>query len=692
MNHFALSLSIASLLGTGAHLAHAEPATLLDETVVTASPFGRTLFEQAQPVTILSGERLKLRLESTLGETLGREAGITSTYFGPGASRPVIRGLGDDRIRVLNNGVNMLDVANVSPDHQVTSDPLSTETIEVVRGPATLLYGPNTVGGVVNVIDGRIPMERLGKLVEGKLSLRLGTADEERSGGASLNFGLGPVVIHVDGFRRDTQDLHIPDFARSERARKLAPLEAGEKEARGVLPNSFSNSEGGAIGASYIWDGGYFGISYSGVNSNYGTVAEKDVTIDMAQRRWDARGAFTEPFAGVKSISYKFASSDYNHTEFEGPSPGTLFQIEGYDGRLELVHHKFGLLSGSVGYQTSHSKFSALGDEAFLPSTETDSHSAFIFEEVALDKVRLQFGARFDHQSNDSAGGGAFGPSQSVDFDALSGSAGVVWTPVEQYAVALSLAYTERPPTYVELFANGPHVGTGSFELGGANLGLERSIGLDLSVRKKVSRVTGAVSAFYTRFSDYIALAPTGAVEAESELPVFRYNAVDATYLGGEAEVTFHLLQPAADAMTVSGKDGKTMSAERTTGATLDLELKADYVRTEIRGGANGALPRIPPFRTSVGLSYSLGRFGARVEGVYSARQNRTADFELPTDSYFLLNASVNYRVPIRGTELDFFVKGVNLTDADARLHTSFLKEVAPLAGRGVVFGVNATF
>ena len=700
--HHLLTFLLAAHIGVASAQNTLEPATQLDELVVTASPFPRTLFEQAQPVTVLNGENLQLRLESTLGDTLNREAGITSTQFAPGASRPIIRGLGDDRIRVLSNGVNTTDVANVSPDHQVTTDPLTIDSIEVVRGPATLLYGPNTVGGVVNVIDNRIPTERLAKPVEGKVSGRFGTVDEERSGAFSFNFGAGPIVIHLDGFKRDTQDVHIPGLARSERMRKQQPLSEGEKEAQNVLPNSFVRSEGGAIGASTIWEGGFFGASYSGIDSNYGTVAEKDVTIDLRQRRLDVRGAFLEPLAIIKSINYKFAHTEYDHTEFEGPTPGTLFHIEGYDGRLDIVHQKLGPLEGAIGYQTQGSDFTAIGAEAFLPPTTNQTHSGFIFEEIAWEQYRFQFGARYDHQSNESDGGPAFGPGQKVDFNAISGSAGVVWTPVEAYAIALSVAYTERPPTYVELFANGPHVGTGSFEIGSAGLELERSVGVDFSVRKRLGRVTGAISLFYIRFTDYIALTPNGAFapgeeEGEVGLPIFNYEAVDASYLGGEAEITFHLHEPAAPETIATGKnptDAKSVAIVEPLRSIhlLDLEFKADYVRTEIRDGGD-SLPRIPPFRVRGELQYSYNdRLRSSIGVQYVAEQNRTADFELPTDSYYLVNANLSYRVSMGPVEVDFYLKGTNLTNEEARLHTSFLKEVAPLPGRGVLFGATLEF
>ena len=684
---FILTTAIASTLALAE-----SPSTQAnpDAVTISANPLLRALYQEARPVNILTGDDLKLRLASTVGETLSSEVGITSTSFAPGASRPIIRGLGDDRIRILNNGVNTIDVANVSPDHQVTSDPLTIDTIEVVRGPATLLYGPNSVGGVVNIIDGRIPSEKPDRAISGRLDGRFGTVDQETSGAGEITLSLGPVAIRLGGFKRQTQDVDIPSFARSARLRREQPLDPGETEAKGTLPNSFMNSEGATIGGSYFWEGGTFGASYGGVDSSYGTVGEPDVTIDLRQRRFDARGAFFEPFTGVKAINYKFAQTDYRHTEFEGPLPGTLFETEGYDGRIELVHQKLGLLEGLIGYQGQHTDFSALGAEAFLPPVTTDIQSVFLFEELPFDKVRLQFGMRYDHQSNDSSGGLNFGPAKTLEFDSLSGSAGIVWTPVEDYAVALSLAYTERAPTYVELFANGPHVATNTFEIGDTDLGLERSVGVDLSLRKRLGRITGAVSVFYNHFTDYIALTPDGTIA--DDLPVYLFAPVDARFFGGEIETTFHLIQPISTALATSGKDGKSLATPATPSLdqTLDLTLKADYVRAEIDGG--GALPRIPPFRAQAALSYTLDRFNARVEGIYAARQNHTADFELPTDDYFLVNASVGYRMPVGPTSVDLYVRGTNLTNAEARQHASFLKDIAPLPGRGVLFGVRAEF
>jgi iron complex outermembrane receptor protein len=669
-----------------------------ERVVVSSTPLGGDLFEQTQSVTVLTGEELELRLEPTIGETLNREPGISSTYFGPGASRPVIRGLGEDRIRVLQNGVTTIDVSNVSPDHAVSAEPLTIKTIDVVRGPATLLYGPNTVGGVVNLIDNRIPTEPLARPLMGKVDARFSTAEEQRSGAGLLEFQLGRIVFHLDGFKRETEDVAIPGFARSERLRILQPLPDGEREPRGTLPNSGGESEGGAAGASYVWEGGYAGVAFSTLESNYGTVADPEVTIGLEQRRWDVRGAFNKPFTAIKAINYKWSYSDYTHTEFEGPEPGTVFDVEGYDGRIELLHEKIGLFEGGIGYQTQRTDFSALGAEAFLPRVKTETHAAFVFEEIALEPVRLQVGARYDHQANDRRANEMFGPALSRDYDAFSASAGLVYTPVEPYVIALSVAYTQRPPTYVELFANGPHIATNAFELGDPDLGKEHSLAFDLSLRKTAGRVTGAVTLFYNRFTDFITAEPTGEFgepeeNGEEGLPVFAYRSADAHFVGGELEAIVHLTEhPVTEPVVVESSGAKGAPAATHNPHHLHLELKADYVYAQ-NEETDRSLPRITPFRSSAALVYGWhDRFRTRVEGQYVRRQHRTAEFELPTDGYFLLNASVSYRLPVRSAELEVYLKGTNLTNEEARLHTSFLKDIAPLAGRGALLGLRASF
>lgn len=675
-------IRVASLIAaTSPVLSAQKPSTRLDEIVVTANRSDQTLFQQVQPASVLKDEELQLKLQPTLGETLNNEPGVSSTSFGPGASRPIIRGLGEDRVRILQNGTSVLDVSNVSPDHAVATDPLTIRSVEIVRGPASLLYGPNTIGGVVNVIDDRIPTERFtGTYPTGKFETRAGSADDLISNSGAVTWGAGPLVFHLDGFHRETSDLEIPGYARSAEKRASDPLAPGEIEARGTLPNSATESKGAGLGASYIWDDGYLGFSYSGVDSNYGTVAEPDVTIELHQRRWDMRGALYSPAPWIKEIDYKVGYSDYDHTEFEGPSAGTQFLIEGVNGRVELLHEKVGPFEGAYGVESQWSEFSALGSEAFLPTVENQVNSLFFFEEIAQEKLRYQFGARFDRQTNETETNAAFGPGIDRDFNAFSSSVGVVYQPVEDYAVTLSLAYTQRPPTYVELFANGPHVATGTFEIGDPDLGTEDSLSLDLSLRKRAGRVTGSVSGFYYRFNDFVSAQPTGAVDPVDALPIYAYEVIGADFYGGEIETTFHLLEAKKATETAVANDSR-----------LDLILRADYVHAEDRSTGE-ALPRIPPLRFTAALDYAIGPFDTRLEGQYAAQQDSHADDELPTDGYFLLNASISYQVQLGDVATTFYVKGNNLTNEEARQSTSFLKDISPMAERGVIAGLRAEF
>ncbi len=675
----------------------AEPPALPD-IIVTASPLGHTLSEQAQPISVLSGPLLQQQLQPTLGETLSNTPGVRSTCYGPGASRPIIRGLDGDRIRVLQNGLNTIDASATSVDHAVSFDPISIDSIEVVRGPATLMFGANAIGGVINVLDNRIPDERIEVPVRGELGGRYSSVDDGLARDVMLEGGFGGFNYHLEGYRREVQDLHIPGFARSARLRAMDPLAPGEKEERDVLENSFLDTQGFSAGASYVWDKGYFGAAFSGFDSTYGSVAEKEVSIDMEQRRWDFQGAFYEPATGIKAIKYKFAHSDYEHTEFEGPEVGTVFRNKGYDGRIEFTHEKLGMFEGAFGFQTERSEFSALGEEAFLPTVLTRSNSGFLFEELELSPaLKLQGGVRYDHITADASADANFGPARNRTFDDLSGSLGLVFTPNDDYAVAFSAAWSERAPTYQELYANGPHVATGIFEVGDDNLPVEKALAFDLSLRKRTGFVTGSISVFYTRFRDFIGQFPTGESQPleEEEFPVYDYRATDAEFFGGELETTFHLLGPVRtpDPVIASSKNPKNPvePVAAAPGNELNLELKADCVHARDTNSGD-PLPRISPFHALAALNFQRGDFGARLEGIYAAHQDRVADNELPTDSYILLNASISYTVHTGPVTTDIYVKGVNLTDEEAREHASFLKDIAPLAGRGVVVGVRTTF
>ncbi len=679
----------------------------LPEISVTASHLGETAADQTQAVTVLEGPELRRELEATLGETLSRQPGVRSTYFGPASSRPVIRGLDGDRIRILQNGLNTIDASATSFDHAVSFDPVSVSKIEIVRGPATVLFGPNAIGGVVNATDNRIPTERIDEWLRGSVGTRASSADHGLASDFVLEGGAGGFAWHVEGFKRNVEDLGIPGRAESRRFRQAFADDHDDHDdhdedhhdhhhddhdhdedhddhghgrignsGRGKLKNSHLNSEGFSIGGSYFWDGGYFGLAYSGFDADYGSPAEEDVTIGLRQRRWDFRGALFDPFGGIEEIHYRFAFSDYEHTEFHDREAGTRFTNDGYDGRIEARHKPLGMLQGTFGYQVQRSEFEAAGIEKFLPQVLTRSHSAFVFEEMKLaDDWRLEAGLRYDHTSTDAAADPDFGPDRTRTFDALSGSFGIVYSPNEDYVLALSSSRSERAPTYQELYAGGPHVATGVFEAGDDGLPKEKSLGFDLSLRKKTGRVTGAATVFYNRFDDYIGLFATG--ESDHGMPVHAYRNTDAEFYGAELEAVYHFLGP-----VVPGEKADEH---------LNLELRADTVRAKDRRSGD-PLPRISPVHVGVALDYRNGPFGARVESIYSASQSRTADNELPTDSYVKFNAALSYTLTTGAVTTDFYVKGVNLTNEEVREHTSFLKDVAPLSGRGVVAGVKVSF
>jgi len=637
-------------------------STKLDTLVVTANRSGQTLFEQIQPASVLDGKNLLLNLEPSIGDTLDRLPGVASSSFAPGASRPIIRGLGEDRVRILQNGTSLIDVSNVSPDHNIAADPLSLRSIEIVRGPATLLYGSNTLGGVVNLMDDRIAEERFsGTNPTGSLGVQAGSVDDMLAENGSIKWGQGSLVFHLDAFRRDTENVEIPGFA------KLLPDPGDES---GTVPNSFTSSKGAGFGASHIFEKGFIGVSYSGFDSDYGTVGEEDVTIGLDQRRWEMRGAIYDPSEWIREVNFKAGYSDYTHTEFEGAEVGTVFENEGFNARTEVLHQKIGNLEGAFGFEHQATDFSADGDEAFLPHVESATSSLFVFEEYEMGKTRFQAGARYDKQMHESE-------THDLDFDAFSVSSGVIYTPVDRYAISFTTGYTQRPPTYVELLAEGPHVATNIFEQGDTSMDTENAVSLDLSVRKKYGRVTGSFGGYYYHFEDYINLQPTGAIDAGSGLDVYEYSAVGAEFYGLELETTVHLLAP--------------LEEETSRGHFLDLIFRADYVHAEDRSSGQ-PLPRIAPLRLGTALEYGNGPWLVRIDGDYNAEQNRNASFETETDSFFLLATSLSYDLQLGSVNSTLFLRGVNLTNEEARLSTSFLKNNAPLAGRGVVVGMNTTF
>ncbi len=649
--------------------AHAasDPAEL-PPVVVTANPLGSGLFDLVPAVSVLGDKDLPLRRESTLGETVSQLPGVSSTYFGPNASRPVIRGLDADRIRILQNGIGMLDISALSPDHATAIDPLVVGSIEVVRGPATLLYGGAAVGGVVNVLDNRIPQEAVNGF-NGRVETRLGGAAGERSGAAVLEGGNGLVALHADVYSRTTSDLKIPGFARSSQKRTDDPQPA---EPHGHLPNSSSTSDGGALGASLTSDRGYFGLSHSSFNANYGTVAEENVRIAMNSARWDVAGEVRELDTFVQGVKFKYGYTDYGHEELADGVTETTFKNKGYETRIEATHARLGPFTGVFGMQLSNVDFSALGAEAFVPQVETGTQAFFLYEEATFGDVKLTFGGRGERTALDSAGDGPtttrFGAAQTRKFSAQSGALGAFYSLDQNMVLAANLSHTERAPSYAELFAKGPHVATGQYEVGDATLAKEQADGADVQLRWRSGAHSASIGGYTTRFRNYVGLFNSGATV--DGLPEAKFRAVQAGFQGFETEGKFRVVEG--------------------TGS-LDLKLRGDYVRATNRD-TGAPLPRISPLRLGAGLDYQIGNFGARLDVTRAARQDRVAASELPTGGHTLTDAALTWRIKARALNLEATLKGNNLFNQEARVHASPLKDIASLPGRGLLVGLRGSF
>ena len=643
----------------------------LDQIVVESSPLNETLFNSAQPVSVLSGKELTLKARDSLGDTLALEPGISSSSFAPGAGRPIIRGLSGDRVRILENGIGTLDLSNVSPDHAVTVESALVDKIEVIRGPAALLYGTSAVGGLVNVFDNRIPERMQNAPLSGTAEIRGETTDQERAGVFGLNAPLGSFMFHIDGFKRHTDDIHIPGFARTAELRRDAPLDYSEP--KGTLPWSNTESDNLTLGSSYIFKDGFFGAAVSDYNTNYGVPnGEEDISVDAQRRRIDVRGGINNTGAFVESAKLRIGIVDYQHTEFEGLEPGTFFKQNGLEGRIDLNHRKIGEVTGTAGVQLQDNNFQATGAEAFQPPTTSRTYSLFDLEELAVsDVVTLQLGGRVDWNSVDSAGFPETGlASGSSDFTTFSQSTGVVWDMNDDYSLALSVANTERVPTGQELFADGPHVATGAFERGDSDLSPERSLGTDITLRKNTGQFRGFVGGFYNHFSNYINLAPNG--QEEDGLPVYLFEQVEANFMGFESQLQYFLLD--------------TLSEE------WSLDLQPDYVLAR-DSTTDQYLPRIPPFRLLLGTTYShqsLGRARLEVQQVFE--QNKVAEYETTTPGYTMLNLYLSREIPIGTQTWEVFIRGTNLLSEKARNAVSFTKDVAPLPGASAMMGVRYRF
>lgn len=655
----ALSVVMCSVVG-------AQEARV-EEVVVTSTALHENPLEVAQPTEVISGDELRRQIATSLGETLSGELGVSSTYFGPSASQPVIRGLGGYRVQVLQDGAAALDVSSLSQDHAVSIESVVSQQIEIIKGPAALLYGSGAAGGLVNVVTTRIP-QALPNSWGGAVELRGDSATEERTGAASIDGAAGPIALHADFFDRETDNVEIADFAQSSRLRSaLASADEDIDGVRGVLPNSASESRGGALGGSLIGSAGFVGMSWNRYESVYGIPVEESAFIDMQQDRLDANGEWHAGGAWLDTLHISAAFSDYEHVEFEAlGEPGTRFEQDAYEVRIAGDHHWSSEWRGTIGAQYVDTDFAAIGEEAFVPPSLTRAISVFAFEERHFGRVTLEVGARAEQQTIDPIG-------TFVDYDdtALNASAGIVYKLTDAQAVAVNITRTERHPQAAELYAGGPHIAAGRVEIGNPLLDAETALTADVSLRGSGS-VEWTVSAFFNDYADYIYLSPTGEFapgeEDDAGLPVYQYLQGAAQLYGYEAEVIFPLLASSAQ--------------------ELHLRVASDYVRGKLDTGDD--LPQMPPLRFGVGLHYERGAWHAGIDAFRNLEQDDVIDNELPTDAFTMLNVDVSYRLPLGKKSALIFVRGTNLLDEDARLATSPLKEIAPLPGRSVHLGIRA--
>jgi iron complex outermembrane receptor protein len=635
------------------------------EIVITGNPLGRD--STTVPVSSLGRADLLERGQSTLGETLNGLPGVSSTYFGPNASRPVIRGLDGDRIRVLNNSASSLDASALSYDHAVPLDVLSTDRIEVLRGPAALLYGGSAVGGVVNVIDNRIPRAPVSGVL-GKAQLQAGTGNDERSVAGLVEAGNGRFALHLDGFDRRTGDVRVPVSLACEKPDSPAL-------ARRIC-NSASQSRGGAIGASTFWDHGFLGASVNTYQSDYGTVAEDQVTIGMKTTRYALEGQVRQLPGWFESVKARLSHTDYQHTEFDNGAAGTLFANKGQDLRIEARHHPLAGWQGVVGVQTESSRFSAVGDEAFAPFSRTRSQALFVHEELPTNWGQVTAGARWESVRVESLGNPdlprfdeAIGAQK---FSPFSVAAGAVFKLSPTWSLTGNAALTQRAPKDYELFANGPHLATNAWEIGQKDLGLEKSKSLDAGVQWKSGHDSLNVTAFASQFANYIGLMNTP--DVEDGLPVQVYQGVKAQFRGLEASGRQRLWQGTS---------------------TLDLDWRADTVRAT-NSSTGEPLPRIAPMRVGATLVHAQGPWSAKLGADWHSAQKRVPEGSVNTQAYTLVNAGVTYRQKLEATVLNWFVRLDNLTDKQAYSASSILTSTAfgksPLPGRSFKLGVQATF
>ena len=674
-------------------------AERLQQVTVTGNALGNA--EGIQAVQVLQGEALMINSQSTLGETLALTPGVSSSYFGPNASRPIIRGMDGDRIKILNNSASSHDVSALSNDHAVPSDPLTVERIEVLRGPSAIMYGGSAVGGVVNLIDNRIPTQPMEGL-SGKADVGWSTVNKESRAAVMLESGNERYGLHVDAFGRHSGDMGVPDT--------LACTKSGSSASAKAICNSANLSRGYALGGSVFWDKGYLGLSGTHYNSTYGTVADDAVTIGMQSDRYALETEIRHPLRGWENMRVQFSNTNYQHTEYESGAVGTVFSQEGQELRWNAKHQAvaspWGQWQEVVGWQGEDSRFAANGPEAFMPSTQTRQSAIYLVEELKKPWGGFSFGLRSEAVK---VNGDAFDPEGSTrdtaattkTFSPVSSSLGVLYKLSSDVSLKAHWARTARAPKDYELRADGVHVATAAYEKGSVALQTEKARQMDIGMEWGQGPHTASLNYFDNRFSNYIGLNATRDVvgedgvsgcaviaDAETCWDKYAFSAVRAQFKGWEAMAQLRL----------SGSSGLFPAIDGL--ALWDLKLRADSVRAS-NLDTGEALPRIAPFRWGASLSRQSGPWRWSL-GMDKAQAPRLASTQVATAGYTLWNTQLSYRQTLQANQAVWYLKLDNLTDQLAYPATSVLtttaadtvtgRPKAPLPGRNIKLGLQLYF
>lgn len=662
-----LARAVLSALAPLSATALAQPEEkTLPSVVVTATPFNSE--ESAQiiaPAKVLSGPELRNKLGTSLGETLSHELGVSASAFGAGASRPIIRGMEGPRIKILENGMSVSDVSTISNDHAVAAEASTARQIEILRGPAALLYGSGAIGGLVNVVNDRIPTE-LSPRPAGEAELRAGSVNRERSLSFSADGSSGSIGLHLDGSARNTGDYRIPGFAALD----------NPNSSYGTLPSSFTHERTFGFGGSHIAHWGYIGASVDTRDDHYGIPTDEKSFIDLSQTRLRVEGLIRQPLASFESLKFKLASSDYHHTEkAEDGTPQTNFSNKAFETRWELAHRPLAGWHGTLGLQTEQSKFSALSANTGLPDTvpvaKSTSIAGFAVEERDFGPVHASAGLRLESVDRRPEDAGL--PKRS--FTLASSSAGALWRFMPGYGFGVTLSLAQRAPAIEELYSSGPHESTATFDIGDTKLQKETSRNIELTLQKNEGLVRWKVNVFENRVNNYIfgrtdgaMVDETGVPKTDGEFMLRQWAQGDATIRGAEGEISYNL-----------------------HGEGISLRTFADTSRGTLDNAGN--LPLQPATRFGVDTGYRRGPWRSGVSVLHALRQDRLASFEtLATPAYTQLDANLSYTQHVGTTRWTWFAIAKNLLNQDIRLSTSLLRNVAPQPGRSLIIGIRTRF